>query len=144
MADGDGSYNPASPDVLVSPPPWDISRASTATPTAIGASRTSQYQSSISSTSTPRSPTAPTSPTRSRSASDLNSNGDRPHDLDRDRSRSTFDMSVARTNGSDASGGGASAPPPLLMDGLPSVDETSEERNYNREREGCVPAPVCS
>ncbi|KAI0033150.1 ras guanine nucleotide exchange factor domain-containing protein [Vararia minispora EC-137] len=138
MSDLDIDYNPASPDVLVSPPPWEISRASTATPTAVGVSaRQSQSQPGPSSSSTPRSPPPPTSPTRSRSASELNANGDRPHDLDREKSRSTVDM-AARATGADGLGSVVvpQPPQPLLAESLQSVDETSEDKNESRERDG--------
>ena len=146
MIDSEHYTNPASPDVLVSPPPWDISRASTATPTTAataGPSRLSQQQPFVSapqtapgsSASTPRSPGAPTSPTRSRSASDLLSlDSDKSRSLDRDKSRSTLDMSVSSRIGAP------DAPPPpeavAPTDSLPSVDEATEERASRREKEG--------
>ncbi|KAI0639385.1 ras GEF [Trametes polyzona] len=95
----DSQRNPASPAWLLSqsPPPWDISRASSATPTASSSAHTLQQQSAISSRpsshapsssisqtspptrgyhrplagSNPNSPSSPTSPTRVRSTGDL-------------------------------------------------------------------------
>ncbi|KZV77736.1 ras GEF [Peniophora sp. CONT] len=149
MIDPEHYTNPASPDVLVSPPPWDISRASTATPTTAataGPSRLSQQPFSpptqiapSSSASTPRSPNAPTSPTRSRSASDLLSlDSDKSRSLDRDKSRSTLDMSVSsRTSVSIGASDGPQPPDALAhTDSLPSVDEATEERASRREKEG--------
>ncbi|KAI0051683.1 ras GEF [Auriscalpium vulgare] len=124
-------HNPASPDVLVSPPPWEISRSSTATPTAasvvpgIAASR-----SASSAPAPPRSPNAPTSPTRARSTNDLLASDLERADLSRERSRSIIDL---RANGNG--GAGVSKPEPGPNDSLGATDESFEERPENRERE---------
>lgn len=99
-SDRDGFRNPASPAVLVAstPPPWEMSRASSATPTAASATSSQMahaqvMQSSVSmphpyaqtpvpaaqtfrlptptSATSSRTPTTPTSPSRARSTSDL-------------------------------------------------------------------------
>ncbi|TFY71062.1 hypothetical protein EVG20_g1954 [Dentipellis fragilis] len=63
--DYDSYQNPASPEHLRSPPPWDVSRSTTATPTAAMAQTPSQYTHALVSPSgPPRSAAAPTSPTR--------------------------------------------------------------------------------
>ncbi|KAI0322721.1 ras guanine nucleotide exchange factor domain-containing protein [Amylostereum chailletii] len=125
-------YNPASPDVLVSsPPPWEISRASTATPTAasqmaIGTSVRSSQPPFVSS----RSPISP-SPTRAKSTNDLQSSASeheksRARELNKDKHRNTFDFD------------GHILPPvtPVQQDGLPSVEEATEDRSENREKDG--------
>ncbi|KAI0068347.1 ras GEF [Artomyces pyxidatus] len=131
--------NPASPDVLVSPPPWEISRASTATPTAassISPNNTFRFtpSSPLASATTPRSPSAPTSPTRARSTSDLLSSDHertKSRELNRDKTRSTINMGAS----GNISTGSLQADTTNQSDGLGSVHESVEAPSDSREKD---------
>ncbi|KAG5635097.1 hypothetical protein H0H81_012453 [Sphagnurus paluster] len=73
-SDFDANYrNPASPDVLISPPPWENSRTTTPTgSSSVSSTRTQYPPSDTASPSTP--PIFPTPPTRARSIGDLYEN----------------------------------------------------------------------
>ncbi|THH16999.1 hypothetical protein EW146_g3739 [Bondarzewia mesenterica] len=124
---GDNTYqNPASPDVLVSPPPWDISRSATATPIA---STSGAYASQTMSSRYSQSSAAPgpTSPTRTRSTSDLLSSEHeklKNRELEKDKSHDIMDLPTSGSMSSSSLHAGAA----MMNDGLSSVDEVVEER----------------
>ncbi|ETW87236.1 hypothetical protein HETIRDRAFT_378044 [Heterobasidion irregulare TC 32-1] len=140
----DNYQNPASPDVLVSPPPWEVSRSATATPIASSSgvytlkSAPSRFsQPAAGSTAAPRVPGTPTSPTRARSTSDLLASEhekSKGREFERDRALSIMSISAG---GSLSSGSlHASAP----NDGLSSVDEAVEDRVEGKKKDN-RPAP---
>ncbi|KAJ7181680.1 ras guanine nucleotide exchange factor domain-containing protein [Mycena crocata] len=100
--------NPASPVLLISPPPWETSR--TATPTASSSvssmSTLSQGQSSLSrlpnsplpTIPASRSPTVPNSPTRARSTGDLLSEHEKSRTRDWQIEKDSLATGIARSN----------------------------------------------
>ncbi|OBZ79615.1 hypothetical protein A0H81_01151 [Grifola frondosa] len=103
-----GLRNPASPAVLTSPPPWEVARASSATPTA--------------SSNIPRTPSTPTSPTRARSTSDLLSEHEKSKREEREQHVGKLGMAGMRSRGSLHTHPGAAG----STDGLIHMDEAHD------------------
>ncbi|TFY80120.1 hypothetical protein EWM64_g3895 [Hericium alpestre] len=131
--------NPASPEQLRSPQPWDISRSAAATPTAATSHNSSSYtQAPVSSSAGQRSSAPPTSPTRARSTSDLHSGHEasRHQELDRQKTRSIISLSIHSSDGNAS----LQTPNSVPNDGLTSVDEAAEDRVDTKEKDS-RPAP---
>lgn len=137
-------WNPASPSVLTTiPAPWDISRASSATPTAssmqqVQPAQTQQHAPaqvrpmhiplSPISVNPPRSPSTPTSPTRARSTSDLMSEHEKSRRENREREE--------RGRESTSSGRSAMLGPPRVKSRRSSHAGTDVVSNLDDINEG--------
>lgn len=130
-ADASNYQNPASPEVLTTPPPWEIPRSDTATPTAAlhPSSDLSNVPQSLD--TEPVTPTdGPKPSTQSRSMGDSPASGTEATVLDRNESKDSVDLESkssltavslqADTSGTELSG---------LNDSTEPVDDMPEERS---------------
>jgi hypothetical protein len=131
LADASNYQNPASPEVLTTPPPWEILRSDTATPTAAMHPSSDLSNVSQSSDTRPVTPTHGSKPsTQGRIAGDSPASGTEATVLDRSESQDSVDLESkssltavslqADTSGMELSG---------LNDSAEPADDMPEERS---------------